>query len=483
MAADENTPVNYDARRQARSQEPHTMKRSWKRIAAWVVTSVGVLLIAGLTVYVWYTVTYVKTVTARVRASVIVLSSVVDARVTEVCVKDGQQVDKDELLARLDDSELQASLEAAAADLRIRKIRRAEMAAKATLTRASVEAGIAQAHSGQAVAEARVQSARAALALRTGQLSEEQRRADARHAESKAALEKLVKGARQEDVEAAAARLAAANALQALYRLEVEQSKKLVGEGIDSQHILEVRKTRLETQRNAVREAELDLERLEAGATPEELEAARQSLAARAAELALTRVGTKQLDVLQADLAIRQAEVAEAQAQLKQAEARRAEIQIADEQTRVAEAELARGQANVAGRQAALNKVAIRSPVAGTITRIFCDVGEVCRKGVALILVAEDNEPRWIEGFVREDDAMLVNVGDIAKVQAPVHGAPFVTGKVAQIGLHTQSLDGSEGAQARAGQAERVWLRIVPDAPLPGDPITGTSARAIIKVR
>jgi len=483
MAADDKTPVNYDARRQARNQEPHAPKRSWKRIAAWVVTGGGLLLIVGLTAYVWYTVTYVKTVSARVRASVIVLSSVVDARVTEVCVKDGQQVDKDELLARLDDSELQARLEAAEAELRIRKIRHAEMAARALLTKGSIEAAIDQARSGLTVAKARVQSARATLALRSEQLSEEQRRADARHAESQAVLGKLVKGARQEDVKVAAARLATANALQALYRLEVEQSKKLVGEGIDSQHILEVRKTRLETQRNAVREAELEVERLEAGATPEELEAARQSLAVRAAESALSRAGSKQLDVLQADLAIREAEVAQAESQLKQAEARQAEIQIADEQTRAAEAELSQGQANIAGRQAALDQVAIRSPVAGIVTRIFCDVGEVCRKGVAFILVAEDDEPRWIEGFVREDDAMLVNVGDIAKVQAPVHGAPFVTGKVAQIGLHTQSLDGSESAEVRAGQAERVWLRIVPDAPLSGDPITGTSARAIIKVR
>ena len=443
----------------------------------------GLLVTAGLTVYVWYEVTHVKTVSARVRASVVVLSSVIDARVTEVCVDDGQHVSKGDVLARLDDSEFLAGLEAAQAELRIRTIRQAEMVAKATLTEASVEAAIAQAQSSLAVAKARALSAEATLALRTEQLSEEQRGAGARHAESKAVLGKLVKGARQEDLKVAEARLASANALQSLYRLEVEQSQELVGEGIDSLHILEVRKTRLQTQCSAVREAELDLERLQAGATAEELEIAKQSLAGHAAELALSQVGSRQLDVLRADLAIREAEVAAAESQLKQADARRTEILIANEQTRAAEAELSRAQANIAGRQAVLDQVAIRSPVAGTVTRIFCDVGEVCRKGTAFILVAEDDKPRWIEGFVREDDAMLVNIGDIARVQAPVHGAPFVTGKVAQIGLHTQSLDGSEGIQARAGQAERVWIRVVPEAPLPGDPITGTSARVVIKVR
>ena len=101
MASDDSAPVNYDARRQARNQDPHTVKRGWKRVLVTVGMCVGLLAIVGLTFYVWYEVTHVKTVTARVRASVISLSSVFDARVTEVCVDDAQRVDKGELLARL----------------------------------------------------------------------------------------------------------------------------------------------------------------------------------------------------------------------------------------------------------------------------------------------------------------------------------------------------------------------------------------------
>ena len=102
-----------------------------------------------------------------------------------------------------------------------------------------------------------------------------------------------------------------------------------------------------------------------------------------------------------------------------------------------------------------------------------------------MILIADDSKPRWIDAFVREDDAMLVNVGQRAMARIPANSRTWVEAKVAQVGLHTQSLDGSGGSAdgARNMQPERVWIKIVPTEPFDEHLVTGTTAKAVVWVR
>jgi len=124
------------------------------------------------------------------------------------------------------------------------------------------------------------------------------------------------------------------------------------------------------------------------------------------------------------------------------------------------------------------------SPIDGVVTRRYVRVGEVCRKGVTCILVADDNAPRWVEGFVREADAMLVSVGQQARIRVPADTGRYVDAVVEQVGLHTESLDGGGAAPSmQLAQKERVWVRFRPLTPLESSPVTGSSARGIIRVR
>jgi len=233
-----------------------------------------------------------------------------------------------------------------------------------------------------------------------------------------------------------------------------------------------------------VREAELHLEKLIAGPSGNEIEAAEHALANLEAQLALARNGRSEVESLAAEVEIRRTQQDEAGARLAQAEARESSLDISRERIRAAEAELAKAKAEVDRAEAVLDNLNFVSPVDGTVTRTFDDIGEVCRKGVPCILVADAGRERWIEGFVEDQDAMLVNVGNHARIQVPAGIGKYVPGIVEQVGMHTQSLDGGPpGASPRFPQPERVWVQIRPLEPLRESPITGTSAKVVIRIR
>jgi len=487
MADDDKHANRYEMRRESRGMAPVHTPAAWKvRLTWW---GGGVLVLAAIlgALAFWRSITYVHTLGCRVRAAVIELSPEVDARLLEILVKETQPVHKGDVLARLDDSELQASLEAARAVRAIRESDFAQARARERVTEARIKADIEVARAGVAMAKSRLASLRTELETRQRRLPEEIRRAGAQHEREVAVLKRLEAGPRREEIEAAKARVASARATLALCEIEVEQSRQLVSEGIDSQYILEARKTRLETQKNSLREAELNLAALEAGSTPEDVAAARQTAEARSADLAIARLGELDLADLRSQQQVREAELQEAEALLRQAEARQDDLDISRQQTLAAQAELRRADADLRARQVVLGHHELVSPVNGVIVRILADVGESCRRSTPLILVADATEPRWVEGYINEADAMHVDVGQPARLHIPANSFHTVPGRVAAIGLHTQSLDLS-GAPAAAGatrfgQPDRVWVKLVPETALDPLAVTGTSARAVIRVR
>ena len=105
-----------------------------------------------------------------------------------------------------------------------------------------------------------------------------------------------------------------------------------------------------------------------------------------------------------------------------------------------------------------------------------------------MLLVVDEATPRWIEGFVFEDDAMHVAPGQKARVRVPANRWRSVDAVVDQVAYHTARLDrgqsaGGGSAETGAGGRDRVWVRLRPLQPLPGEPVTGTSARIVIRVR
>ncbi|MBT7162170.1 MAG: biotin/lipoyl-binding protein [Victivallales bacterium] len=475
---------SYQLRRDSRTPEGKAPVRvSWKRRFMILGVLASFLAVGAVVWIIWYNICHVPALSARVRAAVIELSPRVDARLREVFVSEEDVVKKGDILARLDDTQLQSSLQGAQAELSIRESAFRQAQARERLTQIQVAADIAMARAQLAVTKAERASLAAELGASRKRLPQRVRQAETLLAQRTAEFDLLKEGFRTQDVESAKVRVASAKETLALYELEVRQSQELVDEGIDSTYTLEVRKTRLKTQQLALQEAELTLAKMEAGPRETEVRAAKRGLESEEAKLSLVRLSEVELTKLEKTLAIRDAEIQEAEARLGQAEARKEEVSIVIQQVAVAKAEMEKAKATVTGREAALVDLTVISPVDGIVTRVFDEVGELCKKGVPIIMVNESSKPRWIDVFVDEEDAQLVSVGQVANMNVPANSNDVVKAKVTQMGMHTQTLDGSGGATTQFGQPDRVWVKLVPVEPMPERVITGTTARGYIRVR
>ena len=483
----ENSNSHYETRRLARGVEPPAGVSTLRRKLALYgfITAAIVLLAAG--VLIWLKLTRVRTVRAFVRASVVSVAPVADAKLVSLLIREGDQVSKGQLLGRLNDKELKAALEAAMATKMTKASEFQQSKAECARVEALIKAQTAGALARREIAQAEVEAAEGKLRARRSRLADEISEAEARHKESAAWLAGLKKGPSNEQILASQARMEATEALCKLYQLELEQSRQLVTEGIDSQHILEVRKTRLLTQQKITEEARLNLVELRAGATAEEIEAAEQAVEQRRARLSMARQGVNDLDALEIQLSMREAGLREKEAQIEEAEAEQAGVILARERVRAASAELEKADAGVNRSQAALETSHIFSPVDGTVIRVLYREGEVCRKGFPCIIVADDSKPRWIEGLVREKDAMMVSPGQRARVRAPAGFGRYTDAVVEWVGLHTESLEQRQAVPDRKASVnampERVWVRLRPTEPLKNDTVTGTRAQGIILIR
>jgi len=482
---DENSmKVMYEARRQARGAEPPRKTHAWRRRLI-VGGSLAVVLTGAAVVgYLWWAGGRVMAARAEVCAGFVSLSPRVDVRIRTIHVQPGQRVRTGQPLVDLDDSEARAALEAALAGQVMAESRHAQARATAERTEARVNADIEVARAGVAIAAANVASARALLEYRRARVPEQIKRARAERDAARATLERLKRGPRSEEIETAKVKLATSKSLAELYTLELEQAESLVKEGLESLDVLQTKRARLTAQQGTTREAELTLSRLQAGASPEEIETAQQNLAAREAALAVATADARALDGLAADVAVREAELSRAREEVKRVEAARTEITVALEQVKAAAAELKQTEATVAGRRAALAAMTILSPVDGTVIRTFCRAGEFCGKGTTIVLVADDSAGRWLEAYVREEDAQRVKVGQTADVELGDGSA--VSATVDAVALSASPLAGANPGQGSTGAAPSaaalVWVKLKPVEPM-GDPLPGMSAYVVIHVR
>jgi multidrug resistance efflux pump len=481
MATEDTLGARYEQRRKARGAEPPPERKAWRRrlILIGAGALAVVLLVVGL--FVWLAWTRVGTVRTTVAAAVINVPSRAEGRLGGFRVSTHDQVQAGQALVEFDDPQLTATLHSAEATVALDQSLYDQAVADIELTKKRVDNGIKTATAVAEAATARVEQAQRALEMRQSRLVEEIRRAQAERDQSKADLAHLLKGARQEEILASQARVEAAEALLALYELEVRQSEQLVGEGIDSQFILETKRTQLITQQKVTRQAELELQRLRAGPTPEETESGTQMLNAREAALALAQAAANEVENLKSDLVIRQAELRQARAELENANASEVQKALAAERMEAAKATLGRAEDDLAARQDAMS---IKSPVTGRVVRVFNHVGDTCRAGEVLLQVTNDSQGRWISAYVREKDAFYVHPGQRAKVK--LASGERVAAAVVSVGGATSSLDRQRTVGTDESEQvgpELVRVKLIPLQPLRSDPLPGMSARAVILIR
>ena len=308
--------------------------------------------------------------------------------VAEVLVQEGDAVEADQLLARLDNDRQAIAI---------------------------------------AQAEAQVRSAQARInELKAGARNEELAAAEAAVDLTRANLAKLVEGSRPEDIVAAQAALAAAEANLA----------ELLKGADDAQLIQAL--ADLQNAEAVLRQAQSAYDLVKwnpsAGALPQaaELERATNNYEAAKARYDLVAGGAKDNEIANAQAQVEQqraaldraltpatpSDIAAAEAQVRQAEAelalRRAGAR--PETIQAAEADLIQAQTTLMQRQLELKDSELRAPFAGTIASLSLEIGEQVAAGAPVARLADQSAWHIETDDLTEINVVFVKEGDRARI-------------------------------------------------------------------
>lgn len=285
------------------------------------------------------------------------LSPETAGRITRVLVREGDRVVKGQALLELSDDDASANLDQAKA---------AEVQAQSEVARAQVAWSAAKSQ-----LTARIEAANAGVS------------------QALANLAQVTKGPRQELVDQARQRLVGAQAARDEADKAHKRAEMLFEKGVIARATLEAAAARAIATEAAVGEAQSYLEMLAEGPTKEEALSAQAGVDAARAQVRLAKSGEAELNVLAS--AIRSAKASVARA-------------------RAAEA-LARSQ---------IEKLTIRSPVHGFVTRLYVEHGALASPLTAALTIST-REDIHIEAEISSEDAAKVRPGMVVFVASPAH--------------------------------------------------------------
>lgn len=284
------------------------------------------------------------------------LGAKVGGRIADVTVREGDTVQPGQVIARLDDAELQAQLEAAQANV----VAAQQQVNQAQLQISVIESQIQEAQlalqQSQGDAAGRVNQSEASVAAAQAQLAEAQARAQ----EAQSALE--------------------------LAQTDRDRFATLAAQGAIPQQQFDQIQTQFETAQET-----LAARQSAVAAAQQQVSAAQGTLTqARTSELN-PDIRTAQLNRLQTQQAQAQAQLVAAQADLKQAQAAEAEI------------------------EARLDDLDITSPIAGVVVTRTVEPGEVISAGTRVLTVVDLSDV-YLRGYIPEGEVGDVRVGQPAHV-------------------------------------------------------------------
>lgn len=300
-----------------------------------------------------------KDITLRINASGVVqpirrvnLSPKTQGRLAQLYVEQGDQIQADQLIAQMENGEIEAQLLQAKARL---------IKAKANLEKLKTGSRPEEI----AAAEARLNRNRASLAeLQAGSRSEEIAQAEAKLNEAEARLADARSGSLEEEIAQAQARIEANQAELELANERVNRYNNLQEQGAVSQDELEEYRQNQRRLNAVVQEAEKRLEQLQQSRLTQ-VEQLQAILEQERQSLIQLKNGARPEEIAQVE-----AEVAEAESQLNELLNGTRPEEIA-----AAEAEVNEAQAAVQFYQTQLKDTEVRAPFAGIITQRYAVEG------------------------------------------------------------------------------------------------------------
>lgn len=303
----------------------------------------------------------------------------VSGRVAELYANVGDLVERGQLIARLDDSELQARVERTRADLtaaeeKWREARAAagaapeQSAASVEEARSSLEAARARLRQVQADAEAEparaesdVEQAQRALDAAHARLDQARARAGAQRPTSDAQVEqaraavdsaearlaRVERGARQEEIASAEAAVRQAESRLREAEQNLERAEALFEREFIAAQEVDRRRTERDVALGDLDGARERLSLLRTQVLPEDLQQARAELAQARSRLAEVQSRDVEVEVAERDVAAGEADVSRAEAALRAARANTSRVAVSQQQVESARAEVERAEATL----------------------------------------------------------------------------------------------------------------------------------------
>ena len=386
-------------------------------------------------------------------------------------VKEGDIVKTGQILAQMDDSNLQGQLtqnrgQLASAEANLQKLlngNRVEDIAAAKAQLAEQQASLEKLLNGNrtqdiAVAQAQVIEQQATLQkLLNGNRSQDIAAAQAQVTEQQATLQKLLKGNRSEDIAQAQAKLRDAEYAKNQASEDFQRNQELYTDGAIALQILNNSRTVRDRAQTQVRQAQQAVALLRSGSRSEDIAAARAAVDQKQQALALSQAGARPEDIAAGRAAVEQKrqalagvrsgarseDIAASEAAVEQKQQALALIQAGarPEEIAIARAQVLSAQGSLQTVQALINDTRIRAPFSGTVTRKYADPGAFVTPTTAgsavssatsssILSLASKNQ---VVANVAESNIAQIRLGLNASIQADAYTGKTFTGKVTQI--------------------------------------------------
>lgn len=409
--------------------QPHRSSTSRPlRAKRWFLWTPFVLLGLGAAGYVgvqWWldAAQHVSTDDARVKGTLITLSSEVAGRLVRLAVAEGQQIRQGELIAQIQQDEYQAQVALHSAALE---------AAQSQL--ASAEADLALS---QSLTEGQIQRSEAVLDTSRSQLAEAEKTAKLEEQRLQANLREKEAG-----VEEARARLAGAKSALEKAAADRARAQQLAQDGV------------------------VAAERLDQAVAAHELAVAQQQSAHEGLNRALALSQMAQADTQRVRLSLDQVQtqqnkVRESQVLKTLAVAERQRAAVKGDMVNNLRARIKEVAAQLGLARMRLAETTIISPIDGVVSQTIADAGERVQPGQPIVVVHDPHDV-WISANIEETHIRKLREGQPVRITVDAYPhQPFV-GQVAQLGAATRS----EFALIPAGNASAHFIKVTQRIPV-----------------
>ncbi len=401
--------------------EPTTSKK-WVILAPLIILAV---VVAGYFGVDWwlYSLSHVSTDDARVKGTLITVSSRVMGRLIEVEVEDGQPIKRGEVIARVQQGDFQARVALREAALE---------AAQSQLSSALLELDLER-----VVTEGQIERSEAVLGASQSQLDEAQKAAGMESQRARADLRE-----KEAAVEEAKARIQSAKVNQDVASADLKRANQLFEEGI------------IAAEQRDQSVAAYDQAVARFLTVQEALNKSRALLARAEAE-------SRRVQLLRTNVRTRQGRVKESTALKNLAVAEQQRVRMKAEVAKTLEAKVKQAQAELVLSRMELDETVIVSPIDGVVSQVIADPGENVRPGQAIAIV-NDPQDVWVQANIEETYISDVQIGQSVELDVDAYSKRKYEGKVIQIGAATRS----EFAIIPAGSASAHFIKVTQRLPV-----------------